>query len=902
MRVFLNILTLLLLGGSLYAQQKIITGKVSNAQGEALSFANVSLLSLPDSSYIAYTATNSSGGYVLRYNGSGEAFLQASHMGYITQQQQLRLDNASQTVDFTLEVSNRPLTGAVINARMLGARVKGDTITYNLEAYTDSTERVLKDILEKLPGIEVDESGKVTAQGKPVKILIDGKEFFLDQSQMAAKNLPADMVESVDLIHNYNDIGMLSSSSAPSGISVLNIGIKDSYKGRWSGMLMGGGGILSKYAGKANLFNFSKNLSLATLIDANNTGEMAFTLNDYIQFQGIRQLLRNSGGSNRFTFDQFDVPTQSFTDDVARKEGITGAFNMSYRHPKDRLKVNSYLIANRQDQQGEAVSRRWASTGQDSNPVSTDVLAEQIHFNFINYYLSADYQPSKRFFISNRSMLSSQHRDITNSVSRQLPSLSDSLTANEKITSFDFKTYLLSMYKTKEEGGIFTFDGYYRYNRRPGTVGLWSDNAFMGLPFVPAAGGNSAVQDSRQGIHEASLFLDYAHRIGSFYLKPQIGASYLRQDFNAALFQTISGAGILFMPEQNYANDIRYSNTDLWAGLWLQRSIGIVRLSMGLDLHHFSTALNDNNSGPLVKNRQWKFLPKAEFAIYLAANHNITASVNLVEEVRKVRDLNESKVVSDYKSIMQGTIIDDLRNPVFNATLRYFYANFHKGTTLMMSTSYFKQSNPLAYNYTYHSGYTESTMTASPDNSRLTSILRFRQSLGRLPVDIQTTATHSLSISYNYINGAENKIIQNYLNADAGFMTFRKKGILNGDAGLNVIWLLYQSKLMDKTTRMLTLSPYAKLRVNAGKGWTMNASVKHYKYDAIDTRKDITNLSSAIIYAPPKGKFDFELNANNILNFNKTEKITSTYSQGFFDERIIQTLPGYLIFKLTYRL
>jgi len=901
MRFLFPILLLLgfLAGGSLYAQEKTITGRVSNAEGEALSFANVSLFSLPDSSYIAYTSTNSKGDYTLRYRGSGEAFLEARYMGYVTQQRQLYLDKSSQTVDFTLEISSRTLSRVVVNARMLGASVRGDTIVYNLAAYTDSTERVLKDILEKLPGIEVDENGKVTAQGRPVKLLVDGKEFFLDQSQMAAKNLPANMVEGVELINNYNDIGMLSGSSAPSGILALNISIKDSYKGRWSGMLMGGGGIISKYAGKVNLFNFSKNLSMATLIDANNTGEMAFTLNDYIQFQGIRQLLRNSGGSNRFTLDETDVPYQSFSEDVERKVGQTGAFNLSYKHPNNKLKMNAYLIANRQQQRGETVSRRWLSTDLDNRPVSTDVLAEQIRFNFFNAYINADYQPSERFFISNRSMLSGQDRNTNILVSRQLQTQSDSMATHEKATMFDFKNYLLSMYKTKN-GGIFTFDGYYRYNHRPTKTSLLSGNVFMGLPFSPAAD-YSAVQYYEQNTHETSVFLDYSHRIGSFTIKPQIGAGYLSQSLDAALFQRVNDAEVLFMPEQEYANEICYSNADLWAGLWLQRNAGILRLSMGIDLHHYSTALKGKNRNSPVENRQWKLLPKAQLIVYLAATHHITLSANLAEEVRRIADLNESKVLSDYRNITQGKIINDLRNPALNAALNYFYSNFRKGTTLRVSASYFKQSNPLTYNYIYHSGYTASTITESPGYSWLSSSLQFRQSLWHLPVDIKVGIRHLLRSSFNYINGVENKIILNSLTADLGFMTFTK-GVLNGELGGNLSWFINESKLMDKTMRLLTLSPYAKIMVNAGKGWTMKASVRHYKYDANDTRRDITNLSSSVVYIPPKSKFEFELNADNILNFNKTEKITSMYLQGFFEERIIQTLPGYLIVKLTYRL
>ena len=906
MRFSLHIIILLLFvhvsGVSLRAQEKSITGRVSSAQGESLSFAGVTLLSLPDSVHIAFITTNSSGIYTLKYEGSGDAFLQVSHIGYTMQRRQLRLDRVAQTADFVLETSTTQLARVTVNARLLGARVRGDTIVYNLGVYTDNTERILKDILEKLPGIEIDANGKVKAEGKQVKILIDGKEFFFDQSQMATKNLPAKMVESVELIHNYNDIGMLTSSSAPQGIAVLNIGIKDEYKGKVSGVLTGAGGVIDKYSGKANLFNISKNLSLATILDANNTGEMAFTLNDYISFQGgVQQLARNNRGSNRFSLDAVDVPRVAFSDDVARKEGQTPAFNLSYRHPNSKLKVNSYLIANRQEQNGEMVSRRWATIGSDGAPTSVDGLAERSTFSFINSYLSADYQPTERFFISNRAMVSGQDRSLYSMVSRQTALLSDTLYADEKGKLFDFKNYLLSMYRTAA-GHLFTLDGFYRYNRRPADMSIGSDRSFLGLPFPPnTAAEYLAVQNTKQQLHEVSVFGEYAHKLGSLYLKAQTGVNHLQRHYSSSLYQPLHGAEVPFMPQEEYANALRFNNTDLWAGLWLQRNMGILRLALGVDAHHFSTALNGRDGNPLVSNSRWKLLPNAQVIIYMSATNRITAAMNLAQETRKLNDLYGSSVATDYKTITQGKVVDDLMNPAWNASLSYSFSNFHSGTTLLVSTSYFKQSSSLAYNYTYYSGYTCSSIVESPDNSNFMAMFRFRQSLRFLPVDVRLGANYGVNRYYTYINGKENEVFQNTLRVDLMLMTFTK-WILNGELGGEMNLYNNHSKLTDKTMRLLTLAPYARLRINAGRGWTVVSSVQHYKYDANDTKRDITNLGAFIVYIPQKSKFEFELNANNILNFNKNEKVTSTYSESFFDERVTRTLPGFLMAKVTYRL
>ena len=884
----------------LYAQERTISGKVSNAQGEALPFSTVVLLNLPDSAYLGFTTTNNNGNFTIRFNATGDAVLQASHMGYVTQRRQLRLGETNQVVDFTLETSTTELTHVSINARMLGARVRGDTIIYNLGAYTDDTERVLRDILEKLPGIEVDASGRVSVEGRPVTVLIDGKEFFLDQSQMATRNIPAKMVESVELIHNHREIGILRSEEESQGITVLNIGIKDQYRNRMSGVLTGGAGLMSKYYGKANLFNFSKNLSLATLLDANNTGEMAFTMNDYVQFQGVR-FMRSGGGVNRgMTMDATDVPRQSFSEDVARKIGQTGAFNLSYHHPNNKLKINSYTIANRQEQHGEMTSRRWTSTNVDNTPFSVDALTERSRFNFVNSYIGTDYQPSNNFFISNRSMIFWQNRDLNNLVAREMIAQSDSLTVDEDVSTFDFRNYLLLMYRNKA-GSVLTAEGFYRVNHRPSILNLLSDRPFMNLPFSPVGGGFAVMQDNTQNIHEASTYVDYAHRLGSFFLRPNIGINYLHQYLNPMMFQLINGIEIPFLPENYYSNTVRYNNTNAWAGLMLSRNVGMFRLSAGTNMHYFRTNLENVNRDSLIENNQWKFLPNAEISLNFANANRLSLSFNLTEETRQISNLNESKVVTDYQNIGMGKAVDHLRNPTFSASIRYFYTNFFKGTTLTAFSTYRRQTQTLTMNYINHPGFTESTIVESPDNSSFNANLRFRQSLQRWPVDVRLSVNYTLNSHFNYINGEENAIVLNLFRVDLALMTFTK-GILNGELGGEITWLKNESKLMNRTMQLTTLAPYLKLRANMGKGWTTTASVQYFKYDANDIQRDVTNISSSVVYVPQKGRFEFELSANNILNFNKTEKITSAYTRSIFEERIIQTLPGFLIFKVTYRL
>jgi hypothetical protein len=108
--------------------------------------------------------------------------------------------------------------------------MKGDTLTYKTDAFTTGTERKLEDVLEKLPGFQVDENGDVKVQGKNVdKVLVDGKPFFDGNTKLATKNLPANAVDRVQVLKNFNEVGPMRGMDTNETLA-LNIELKDGKK------------------------------------------------------------------------------------------------------------------------------------------------------------------------------------------------------------------------------------------------------------------------------------------------------------------------------------------------------------------------------------------------------------------------------------------------------------------------------------------------------------------------------------------------------------------------------------------------------------------------------------------------------------------------------------------------
>jgi hypothetical protein len=896
----LSILLSLSLCFSLNAQDRTITGKVSNTRGEPLVYVNVVALDARDTSHVAHANTDKNGHYrVVLREADKSVFVRASYLGYKSQDKPATAE--MQQIDFVLEKSSEILPPAVVRSRMLGATIKGDTIAYNLEKYTDGTEQTLKDILQKLPGIEVDENGKVSAQGKQVDhLLIDGKEFFLNQSQMATRNLPAKLVEGVDLINNYTDLSILGDSK-PQGISALNISIKDEHKGRITGTLAGAGGVDTKYSAKSNLFQFNRDLGLAFIGDAGNTGQMAFTLYDYIQFQGGASMFtRNSRIPNTFTLDDTDYPQESFSEEVMSKPSETGAINFSYI-PSKKFRINSFIIGNHQTQKGEETVKRTTGyeTGETMEIYRTR-LNEKNDFLFTNAYLSGDYKPSEDFFISNRMMFSGQNMGYNTTVAQFGMHSVDNMLSRSRSSPVDLRDYLLALYRTGR--GLLSVDVYYRYYGKNTLLELDSDSDFLGLPFdtLPPGSLYRAVQDRNSSSQEVFAKAKYAYSSPlKILFTPQFGISYSTQDLNTQLFRRNDEDDYYFDPANEYVNNVLYNNVDVYGGLDVMKKTGMFGITGGLEGHYHRVSGSREERFAADK---WSLFSYLRSTLYFSTAHHLTVIFFTGQKMRQINWLSDNMTVIDYKTVKHGSVSDYFL-PQLSANLQYTLSDFKRGTTLNFMFSFERTDNNYVSNVIPHSDYSENIVNAdfyAGVNDFIRSRLHLRQALGNLPVDVNLNINGNSSSTTNYINSTANKMTANGIDVDLMLLGFSRRAI-NGELGCKVTWNKFNNSSVNRSIELLTVIPAGKLRIKGSERWFMTSTFRYFKYDAQDTKMDVAVLDAAFHYTPRKSSFEFELSANNVLNINKTERVAISYQAYYFEERVYQTLPGYCIFKLIYK-
>lgn len=287
-----------------------ISGTVVDNTDEPLPEAGIRLLSARDSSYVKGCAADINGVFTLSGVNSGKYILQVTYVGYAPDNQEIAISGKSLKVGkITLLEASHMLQEATVTAIKTPIKVMEDTIEFNADSYKTQPNAVVEDLLKRLPGVEVDSDGKITANGKEVtKILVDGKEFFSDDPKVASKNLPVEMIEKLQVVDRKSDLARMTGVDDGEDETVINLTVKKGMKNGWFGTVEAGYGTDDRYQVTYNVNRFWNDNQITFIGSANNTNELGFTDGNGNRF---RRFGGNQGINNSQTFGvNFNVGNQ----------------------------------------------------------------------------------------------------------------------------------------------------------------------------------------------------------------------------------------------------------------------------------------------------------------------------------------------------------------------------------------------------------------------------------------------------------------------------------------------------------------------------------------------------------------------------------------------------------------
>lgn len=288
----LFVLLLLATASSLFAQKLSITGQVADATGAALPGASV-VLQRPSGDVVKTTVAGADGSFEIKELRGGPYLLKITMMGFEELQRQFSLSGQSLALGVLRLSDNSKLLGEVqVKEQMVTATQKEDTVQFNAGAFKVMKDANADELIEKMPGVSV-ENGRMKAQGENIQqVLVDGKPFFGNDPTAALKALPAEIIEKVQIFDAQSEQAQFTGFSDGTTTKTINIVTKSQSQQGQFGKMYAGYGYDEKYQAGGNLNFFDGDRRVSVIGMSNNINVQNFSTDDILGVVG-----GNSGGN-----------------------------------------------------------------------------------------------------------------------------------------------------------------------------------------------------------------------------------------------------------------------------------------------------------------------------------------------------------------------------------------------------------------------------------------------------------------------------------------------------------------------------------------------------------------------------------------------------------------------------
>ena len=886
----------------LFSQIKF-DGVVKDSIGSPLELANIIVLDQETNTLDSYSITDERGYYSFELEKNTNYKFQVSYIGMNSFEEIISTKESNITRDFLLQADNA-LDEVELTYEM-PVTIKGDTIVYNADSFKNGSERKLEDVLEKLPGVEINEDGQVEIEGKVVnKLMVNGKDFFDGDTKIATKNIPSNAVDKIQVLRNYSEVGQLSSVTNNKDNFALNIKLKEGKENFWFGSINSGGGYSAEDKGlyllQPKLFYYSPKVTFNFIGDINNIGEVVLTPRDLRNFGGgFRAPSRGSGtnidlGSNSLGF----LTNQN---NALSVENILAASNFSWS-PTNALDISGFAIYNSSliDAKQRTVKQFTDSDLGIPNELTEQTSHERSDQGLLK--LSASYKPNGSnqmdYDVLSRISKDSQNQNLVSDVIGNTSQL-------DETTPFSINQNL-NYYYTLNETNIFAFeaqhllkdeDPFYNaiiedkenYESTGVSIGLDGDQQNYNIN-----------QSRRIKSSQLDAKLDYYYIINpKSNLNVTFGSIFSHQKFNSNLFQFLDD-GLAFNPTPNFnnglaINDIEYNFKDIYLGAHYRLKVGKFTITPGFSLHSYGN--NNTQFGQKFKDNFFKIMPDFETRVQFKNSESLTLRYDMQNQFTDITKLAQGLVLNNFSNIQFGE--PELQNALsHNLSLLYSSFNLFNYTNVFARLAYSKNidqirnitsfENVISTNTFFNSNFADESATAFG---------RIQRTFGKL------IASVNLSFNYSKIN----QLIDSRRSVNTGFTRSYTPRLRTNFKKAPNISLKYKYTVSTNNqgpneTTFYTSAPSLDFDAYIWKSVTLKTDYTYTNQSLRGGNSDnFQTWNASISYRKNRDtKWEFEVVATNLLDIDS--KVSNTATNLFVSESRIFIQPRFITFRLRYEL
>jgi len=844
--------------------QKIIIGKVVNSTGEEIPFATVQLI-IKDK-VIEYTATDENGYFEINYNPttSANGLLKVTHMSFVSKNWELNALDLKDKIVLSLEEKTETLKEVTVQNKLSYAKVKGDTLSYNLKALTTGNEEKLVDVLKKLPGIDINSDGKIISQGKVINdLLVNGKKMFGDNHKIATENINAEMLKGIDLLSNFENFAAIKDVEG-SNKTALNINIKEEYLGKINGNLEVFGAYDKRYQANSNLFKFNQKLNLSAILNVNNTGYQPISMKEYFSMnRSVRQELRNNDGQSN-SLDTNEIPKFLLSDNnVNSKSNEFIALDFAFQS-SNKLSMNGFSIVSRL--KTNEISRTF-KTFFDSN--STNNVVEFFSSNNDLLYnqtkLNIDYKSNDNSLINYTLLFDPKTINTDTNLENNISNNQNSI--NEYFDKVNFKFgHQISWINKIAKNKLLSFNLFQEFNKNQNDIRLDANYDLFNT-------GNSISQDIIEKNNDYGFYTKLTVKHHNHIFKWNIGYIVENSTFNTR--NTISSNQINF--------DSNYATSDVV----IQKNQGKLNYKVKSEWRNYFLKFKTE-----AENTSF-ILPTLQLKYNFSEIHHIMANFSKIIDFYSSSNLNENPFFENFRNYYTRSTINFSTPVVQNIyAVNYFKFDLYNGVVIMANSSYTQFGNRLSNNTTNAGNYIQIQQINTENQYSWNNVFSFETRISKIKNKFKLTLNHINSNFNNQINAQFNIQKTEFTSLRTSLISIFKNELFNYEFGLNYSQQNNNLTLFNNHDKIVQLNPFLSFNGNLKNKFTYFIDHSFEKFITKIETTNFYNLSFKLNYKTNKMKFWIE--GNNILNINNAQILKFTSKNNFTSTEVINRLAGYI--------
>ncbi|WP_024482010.1 TonB-dependent receptor [Cellulophaga baltica] len=771
--------------------------------------------------------------------------------------------------------------------------IRKDTIVYDADSFRTGEERKVRELLKKMNGLEVDKEGNVTSNGKKItKLLVNNKVFFTGSTKLGVNNIPADVVDKIEILDNYNSVSFLKDFEDTDQIA-LNIKLKKDKDKFIFGDIELGGDFEDRYLIHPNIFYYSPETNINFISDINNTGEKSFTFGDYLEFEGGFGKLMGDVKSYRSIVNSDFVEYLSNTNFISNKSQFS-AFNIR-QSLSSHVDFSFYLIADRSISETKIVSKNQYLLDDFS------IVEQRNSENFLDNFfiigkLGLEYKPSSTENLTLNNLIKISNSSNSGIIDTYSSTQDDGFRINQDLDNVQVSQNL-EYSKKVSNFHTFSVENSLTISKNNPKVNFFSKNVFLQnlVPLLNDINYSVFQKKKIQNTNFDLLLKDYWVINNYNHVYITLGTSLIFENYSTDEIQILSNNVVNDFVENGFGNKVDYNFNDIFLGLEYKFLFGIYTLKSALFMHNYSW--KNVQLGGKIFNTSTILLPNLTVEAEISSSERIKFKYDSSSRLPNSMELGNSFLISDFNSVFVGNnSLSFERN--HNFLLTYNKYSLFRGSYFNAFLSYNKSVKSIK-NASDLSGINQLTsliMFDRPENSLLSQfIFSKKTNIYKYSLDAMAGYSDFFQLVNSQISKNSSKSLaltnkietyfENLPNLEIGYTyspTRFKTSFTNSDFKKNEFFLNL-NYVFFKDFRLIT--EYSKVNFT------------NFDSNIINTF-DMADLS--IFYKKEDSSWGIEFSVTNL--FDTKFKKESLFNDFLISDQSTFILPRIIQFKISYKL